>query len=270
MPTPDQVSLLKSAILTGNGVSHGFPTRAGGVSVAPFDALNLGKAVGDDGAAVDVNLDRLCAAVGVPRARLATVSQVHGDRVVVGVVSGDGVELRDGLSGEALSGVVEADAVVAGQGVLAGVRVADCVPVLLHDPVTGVSAAVHAGWRGTHAKIVARTVEVMSRAFGVRARSLRAAIGPSIGPCCYEVGTDLLSKFAADSDFGDCTRVVDGSPRLDLWTANATLLARAGVSMSHVDRLDACTSCDPTRFYSHRRDAGRTGRHLAVIAGGRG
>ena len=131
----------------------------------------------------------------------------------------------------------------------------------------GVAAAIHAGWRGTDAEIVRKTVEAMKRAHGVEASDLAAAIGPAIGRCCYEVGEELAAKFASNPVFG--VSVVDrtrGAPHLDLALANRRLLIAAGVSPGAIDDLAACTCCDAGSFFSHRRDAGRTGRHLAVIA----
>jgi hypothetical protein len=245
---------LRSSLLSAQGVLHGFSLREGGVSKAPFGSLNLGKAVGDDPAAVDENLNRFLSAVGLPRAQLVTVNQVHGDTVVVA---------------EALAGPVDADAIVASDGFAAGVRTADCVPILLHDPQTGVSAAVHAGWKGTVAHIATRTIEAMVRVHGTRPSDLIAAIGPRIGRCCFEVSADLALRFETDAAFGPDT--VDSSRparvTVDLALANRKLLESAGVTALEV--LDFCSSCDSGRFFSHRRDAGRTGRHLAVIAGGR-
>lgn len=264
------MKLLTSRILQAHGAPHAFPTRAGGVSASPFDSLNLGRAVGDDPAAVDENHRRLAAALGLGALPLVTVKQVHGDRVVHAAPGKGGPELRETRAGEPLAGEVEADALVAAAGVALGVRVADCVPILLHDPITGASAAVHAGWRGTVAQIVAKTVAILADEYGARPASIRAALGPAIGPCCFEVGADLAARFASDPAFGPATvRGGEGQPRVDLFAANRRLLEAAGVSAHHIEQVGECTSCRPDLFFSHRRDAGRTGRHLAVIAAGR-
>ncbi|HET9553168.1 MAG TPA: peptidoglycan editing factor PgeF [Anaeromyxobacteraceae bacterium] len=240
------MELLTSRLL--EGFAHGFTTRAGGLSAPPWDALNLGDQVGDDPAAVAGNWRRLEAATGLAFAR---VRQVHGARVVEAAGPSAPVE--------------EADAVVSGRpGVAACVAVADCVPVLLADPVTGAVAAVHAGWRGTVVLAAAEGARALARTAGAPLGRLVTAIGPSIGPCCYEVSEELAARFEAAFGQGVVVRGGPGGPRLDLWTANARALAAAGVE--RVDRLDRCTACDAARFFSHRRDAGRTGRMVGFIA----
>jgi len=239
------MEILRSRLLA--DLPHGFTTRGGGASGAPFDRLNLGDRVGDDPAAVAENWRRLEAATGLGFAR---VRQVHGAAVVE-------------AEAPCLPGR-EADAVLSRRpGVAACVAVADCVPVLLADPATGLVAAVHAGWRGTMAGAAAAGVGALCRAGRAGAGGLVAAIGPSIGPCCYQVSEELAGRFEAA--FGeDVVRRGPGGPRLDLWTANALTLAEAGVRQ--VERLDRCTACEPARFFSHRRDAGRTGRMVGFIA----
>jgi YfiH family protein len=244
------VQILRSGLL--GRFPHGFTTRHGGGSRPPFDALNLGEAVGDDPAAVAENWERLRGETGLAFAR---VRQVHGDRVLVA---------REPWPASARP---EADAVVsATRGVAACVSVADCVPVLLADPRGGAVAAVHAGWRGSIARIAARAVEALAREAGARPCDLIAAIGPSIGPCCYEVAEDLAARFAAELG-DDVVRVGPGAPRLDLWLANERALREAGLGGASVDRLDRCTACDPGLF-SHRRDRGRTGRQVGFVAPG--
>lgn len=228
---------------------HGFSTRAGGVSPSPWDSLNLGGAVGDDPARVEANWRRLEGATGLAFAR---VRQVHGARVVT--------------AAGACSPREEADAVLSRTaGVAACVAVADCVPVLIADPASGTVAAVHAGWRGTVERAAAAAVAAIEAEAGARPRELLAAIGPSIGPCCYEVSGELAARFAAAFGAG----VVDRSrptPHLDLWEANARALGAAGLLPRRIERLGRCTACEARRFFSHRRDAGSTGRQAAWIA----
>lgn len=232
---------LTSRLLEREGVRHGFSTRAGGVSSGPWSSLNLGGSVGDDPAAVAENVRRLAARAGL--AGFAAVHQVHGDRVVEG---------RPGLPPS-----TEADAVLSVPGGPApAVKTADCVPVLLLDRRSGRVAAVHAGWRGTRLRIVARAVEALGEPGAVV-----AAIGPCIGRCCYEVSAELAAEFAGV--FG--ADVVEGR-RLDLVLANRRALREAGVGEAAIEVVGGCTSCDPARFFSHRRDEGRTGRHLSWIS----
>jgi purine-nucleoside/S-methyl-5'-thioadenosine phosphorylase / adenosine deaminase len=227
---------------------HGFTTRDGGVSDPPYDRLNLGGFVGDDPGRVAENWRRLEQATGLAFAR---VRQVHGARVVRADAAGPPVE--------------DADAIVSARaGVAACVSVADCVPVLLADPVSGAVAAVHAGWRGTLARAAAEGVAALAREVGASPAHLLAAIGPSIGPCCYEVSEDLAARFEAE--LGSAALAPGPRPRLDLWRANTRVLALAGVDADRVAVLGRCTSCERDLFFSHRRDAGRTGRQMAFIA----
>jgi YfiH family protein len=241
--------ILESPLLA--AFRHGFTTRQGGVSAPPYDTLNLGGAVGDDPARVAENWRRLEAHTGL---RFARVRQVHGARVLRADAPCDPAE--------------EADVVLtAAEGVAACVSVADCVPVLLADPGTGAVAAVHAGWRGTLARAAAEAVLALGREVGAAPGDLLAAIGPSIGPCCYEVSVDLAARFGAELAGSVATPVAPGGarPHLDLWAANRAVLTAAGVRADQIDLLGACTSCGDL-FFSHRRDAGRTGRQMAFIA----
>jgi YfiH family protein len=242
------MDLVRSRLLA--GFPHGFTTRAGGVSRPPYDALNLGGAVGDDPAAVEQNWSRLRQATGLGFAR---VRQVHGARVVR-------------LDAPAAPSE-EADAVVtAAPGVAATVSVADCVPVLLADPVSGAVAAVHAGWRGTLARVVAAAVAALRAEYGARPGDLLAAIGPSIGPCCYEVSEDLARQFEAQLGPEAAPRTGRPRPHLDLWAANERVLRDAGVGAARVERLGRCTACEREVFFSHRRDAGTSGRQVGFVA----
>jgi YfiH family protein len=237
--------ILSSALLA--GFPHGFTTRRGGVSAPPFDSLNLGGSVGDDPTHVARNWALVEGATGLAFAR---VRQVHGARSV--------------LVGEAGAPAEEADVVVSRTaGVAACVSVADCVPVLLADPVTGAVAAVHAGWRGTLAGAAAEGVRALAAA-GAAPSRLLAAIGPSIGPCCYEVALELAARFA--TELGPAVSVPGQRACVDLWEANAGQLRAAGVDPARIDVLRRCTSCDRETFFSHRREAGRTGRQMAFIA----
>ena len=277
-----------SALLSAAGVAHGFSLRGGGVSVASFASLNLGRAVGDDPGAVEENLGRLARAAGLGGApAFATAAQVHGDRVLV---------LRDGrleellgpgepqqpVSGErgappvgalaphsavAPPGEVAGDAVISlDRRVAAAVRVADCVPVLLYEPSARAAAAVHAGWRGARLSIAGRAVSGLTLASGAEPGQVLAAVGPCIGRCCYEVSRDLAALFRAL--FGAHVADDPGAappPHLDLRACVEASLRRAGLGPGRIEQVGGCTACDPARYFSHRRDRGQTGRHLAFI-----
>lgn len=208
--------------------------------------MNLSWRVGDDPAAVAENLQRFLATSGVRTIR--TAKQVHGDCVFH--VGAEGVQ-ED----------VEADALFVTSDVSVGVYSADCVPVLLGDRRTGAAAAVHAGWRGSLAEIARAALAAFVEA-GSDPRDLVAAIGPAIGPCCYEVSPELAVRFR--ERFGP--EVAQGR-RLDLSLANRRLLEEGGIPAASIDSVGTCTSCDEARFFSHRRDRGRTGRQLSFITG---
>lgn len=223
-----------------------FSTRLGGVSEGEFASLNLGILTEDDPASVVENRTRLCDAVGADPDGATMAWQRHGATVTRarprGIVTpGTVYDHCDGLWSDE-----------PGRAML--LLTADCIPVAIaraggRAPAVGI---FHVGWRGLLAGLVGTGV----RALGVR--GLRAAIGPSIGPCCYEVGEEVATPFR--EAFGDDV-VRDG--KLDLWTSTERALRAAGCD--HVDRFDTCTSCDAEHFFSHRRDNGKTGRQ-GVIA----
>jgi YfiH family protein len=252
MTRPTSPAFLMSALLP---VPHGFATREGGVSEGPFASLNLGFSTGDAQERVLENLRRMAAAARAPLGALCRVSQVHGDRVLQ-ARGGEGEALRP-VEGEADGLWTEAP------GTWVAVGTADCVPVLLVDPDGQRVAAVHSGWRGTDADISARAVEALV-AKGARPERLLAAVGPCIQRCCYEVSGELATRFTGR--FGpEVVEATGAQPKLDLSRAVRATLLGAGLKPAHVDVLPACTACEPARFFSHRRDAGRTGRHLNYV-----
>ncbi|MBN1210135.1 MAG: peptidoglycan editing factor PgeF [Myxococcaceae bacterium] len=237
-------------------VPHGFATRSGGVSEGRYASLNLGFTVGDVRERVEENYRRLAAAVGAPLGALHTVKQVHGDRVLRASGGQATPALKPRLG--------DADALWTEQaGDWVGVSTADCVPVLLVDPEKKRVAAIHSGWRGTDADVSARAVEALVAA-GSRPERLLVAVGPAIQQCCYVVSSQLAGHFA--KRFGSDVVVARGDEfRLDLSRAVVLTLRRVGVKMANMDVLQECTSCDSARFFSHRRDSGRTGRHINFV-----
>jgi YfiH family protein len=222
------MSLLRSPLLSDAGFAHAFPERS------------------DDDAA-------LLAALGVPS--IAQVKQVHGGRCV---------DAR-----EALSGPTEADAIVARAGgapSAIGVRVADCVPVLLAS-AAGDVAVIHAGWRGVVGGVLAAGVAALS-GDGDRG-TLLAAVGPCIGPCCFEVGDDVAAAIAASC--GSAKDVVHPSgagrtkPHVNLRAAVRAQLVAAGLRGERIDGVPGCTRHEAARFHSFRRDGAGSGRMLAAI-----
>lgn len=250
------MSAIRSRLLSEHGIAHGFSTREGGVSAPPFDALNLARTVGDDAAAVAENHRRLAADVGYDVARLFETSQVHG-AVVRAIEAGDRVDVvRD----------VRADALVAPRaGDVVGVRTADCLPLLLADPESGAVAAIHAGWRGVVAGVVVAGLEALCARSGAPASRLVAAIGPCIRAESFEVGAEVAEQLAAVSHGTPVVVAREPRPHVDLVRAVLAQLEALGVPRASIDDVGGDTFADPARFFSHRRDADRSGRHLAVI-----
>jgi YfiH family protein len=204
---------------------------------------------------------RVAATIGVPPERLVHLEQVHGRRVVT---------IRRGEPRQAGGGRPRADILVSDDpSVALVVQVADCVPLLMADSRTGAVAAVHAGWRGTLAGAAPAAVAALAEEFGARPEDLLVALGPSIGPCCYTVGADVIAAFRS-SGFREVlgrwfTQDGDGKARLDLWTANEDQLTAAGVRAGRITTSRLCTSSHPAVFHSYRRDGRGTGRLAAVI-----
>ncbi|MBN2387387.1 MAG: peptidoglycan editing factor PgeF [Anaerolineales bacterium] len=230
-------------------------TRRGGVSPAPWAALNLGGTVGDDPQLVAENRRRAFAALGRAPDSLYDVWQVHGtDVVVAGAPRSPERPLR------------QADVILTDRpGVTLFMRFADCVPVLLHDPQHGVVGIAHAGWMGTVRGTARAAVEALVKHFNSNPAELQAAIGPSIGSDHYEVGPDVVVQVR--QAFGDAADQLlapsNGRMRLDLWAANQLLLEQAGVRQIEVSGI--CTACHVDDWYSHRLEKGRTGRFGAMI-----
>jgi len=233
-------------------VPHGFTTRAGGVSTPPYDSLNLGLSSGDDEAPVAENRRRVLEAFGVMQGEVCAFHQVHSAEVV---------EARPSWFER------EADGMVTNRpGLLLVVSTADCLPVLFHDPVQGVVGAAHCGWRGTVGGIAGEVVRRMVRCYGSSPADLRVAFGPSILGPCYQVGEEVVAAFR-EAGFPERVATPDdeGRFRLDVAAANRWTLERSGVRPENIWESGLCTHCDPERFFSHRRDRGRTGRHWAVV-----
>lgn len=255
--------ILTSSLLASLGFRHGFSTRLGGVSAPPFDSLDF--AVQRDPEGLRENQRRLAEAVGFDPAKLHQVTQVHG--VDVATADGDPAHLL----------ARKADALIAepGSDFAVAVRVADCVPVLVVDPASGRVAAVHAGWRGVEAKILAAVIARMT-AGGHDAGAYAAAIGPCIGACCFETGEDVATRIAASSSEDVVARRDRGAGKahVDLRLAVRTQLRALGISDDRIDDVPSsdasgCTRCDASRFHSYRRDGDASGRLVGVVVAGR-
>lgn len=233
-------------------VPHAFTTRGGGVSRAPFASLNLGLSSGDDESSVAENRRRVLAAFGTDEGGACAFHQVHGCRVLTG---------RPSWFAE------EADAVVSDTpGLVLVVSTADCLPLLFHDPVTGAVGAAHCGWRGTVQGLAAKTLARLSALYGCDPATVRVAFGPAILAERYQVGEEVVAEFERAGFPGD-VYAPDGTGKflLDVAAANRWALLEGGVRPEHLWESGLCTYGDAARFYSHRRDRGRTGRHWALI-----
>ena len=245
------------------GAAHGFSTRLGGVSPAPWDSLNLGANRGDDPANVEENFRRFCAAAGADSAVLVKNHQVHGGLV-------RSVTAQDIMTSPGAPGVYEADGLITDvPGLCLTIFSADCIPVLLYDPKKRVIAAAHAGWRGTALGIAGRAAEKMQSDYGCAPEHILAAIGPGISPCCFETHADVPDGLRAGlgPDAEDYIRPLPGGEKfsVDLKGANARWLRRAGLIPEHIAVCPACTACSRREFWSHRLLGNRRGSMAAVI-----
>ncbi len=240
-------------------VSHAFCTRREGVSAGAFESLNFSASEGDPEECVRVNWDRTAEAFGLSRRQFFNVRQVHGNEVLA---------IDDPAFMTFTCQPLRYDAIVTDKpGLALCIRTADCVPILLADARRGIVAAVHAGWRGTSLGVAARAVDCLRDRFSSEPRDLLAAVGPAIGPCCYEVDAPVHRAMEALGP-GQTSFLVPAGPgkwRFDLAAANRAQLLGQGLSPERIHLSGECTSCDPERWFSHRRDAGRTGRHLNFI-----
>jgi polyphenol oxidase len=250
---------------------HGFSTRGGGVSVAyGGHSLNLGWTKEDEASSVAENRRRFVGTVaeGFP---LVGMRQVHSD--IVRVVRAEDGALEGRLATADGRALLDGDGLLTDvPGVLLGVGTADCVPVLVADVRKMVVGAFHAGWRGTVARIVEKGIGMMGAEYGSRPEDLAAAVGPSIGSCCYAVGGEVRSEFEGRFGYaGQLFREVNGGQmHLDLWEANRRQLLDAGVGAARIVMVGECTACardagGGLRYFSHRGERGVAGRMLSVV-----
>ena len=275
------LQILESRALAKLGwLVHGFSTRPGGESqLDGKSALNLGFTDWDEPTRVSGNRANFAAALSSGEMALVTLRQFHSDVIHVATVAASDAPHADALATHT-------------PGLLLGAQTADCVPILLADTRLRVVAAIHAGWRGTLSRIAVKTLGRMRMEFGTRPRDVVAALGPSIGRCCYEVGSDVARSFAAQ--FQNAANWFDGPydqlaygedplwlpwltmmppghvpppPRvqLDLRASNRWQLVDAGVPEKQIDVSDLCTACRPDLLFSYRREGAKTGRMMAVI-----
>ena len=262
---------------------HGFSTRIGGSSRAyGGKALNLGFSKDDSRSAVERNRTAFLRAVGATTGKkawpLITLRQVHSD-----IIHCIDSQPNDELAGDGL--------ITAASGLLLAIQTADCLPIILVDSKRHAVGVFHAGWRGTAKRIIEKGVGAMRHHFSSRSRDLRAAIGPGIHSCCYEVGEDVREKFQSQFAYADklfreveevdpvrekypmlfLTARAPGHsvlPKkifLDLVEANRQQLLSVGVPAKSIEASSLCTNCNPDLLFSYRREKGRTGRMMGVV-----
>jgi YfiH family protein len=235
-------------------LAQGFSTRTGGCSTGPYATLNLGPATGDLRSRVATNRQRFFAVFGLTPKKVHGVKQVHGKKILV---------VREKEVAGAETSLPEADGLVTAlPGVAVATVHADCVPIIIVDPVHRAVAAVHAGWRGTLAGIVFSALETMGAEYQTDPGDCWAAIGPAIGKCCYEVPQERIDLFY--SRWPELAGGEEPAGRLDLAGINRELLQKAGLAGGNIDLAGICTSCRQEEFFSYRRDRGETGRMLSL------
>ncbi|HHD72621.1 MAG TPA: peptidoglycan editing factor PgeF [Epsilonproteobacteria bacterium] len=221
-------------------------------------AFSLALHTGEKREDILANRKHLIQKLSVARETVWVVAnQTHSDHVAV-------IDKREMRGWEYLEDAVEdCDALVTDQeDMMLTILTADCVPVLLFDPVRRVVAAVHAGWRGTEAEIVSKTIKVMKERFGSEPSDMIAGVGPAIGKCCYEVGEDVTSHFAA---YPEALEQHGEKSQLDLPEINRRQMIAAGLSETHIEMSAICTACDVDHFFSYRKEQGCSGRFMSVI-----
>jgi YfiH family protein len=238
-----------------DGLLHGFIGRRGGKSVGPYAGLNTSYRVGDDPRVVSQNVCDMKQVVGIHDGRIITMKQVHGDQII---------EVKDKNIKEA----GEADGMLTREkDAFLGVLTADCVPVLFIAADRKIAAVVHAGWRGTLAGIAAKTVRLLNSQHGISPEAVEAALGPAIGPCCYQVKEDvsrpLVERWGKIAEL--CVEHRNGKTYLDLRRLNRAILEQAGVTSQQIYQVGPCTSCAPDEFFSYRRTRKDTGRQISFI-----
>lgn len=243
---------------------HFVSSRRGGYSNGPFASLNIGFHVGDNNLAVIKNRQKLANALGIDLSGFTYANQMHSSNVALVGEAGRGKG-----SGEMDSAIENTDAMVTNvKRICLCVQVADCVPVLMYDPVERVIAAVHAGWRGILKRIVPAAVEKMIKHYGSQAQNIVAGIGPSNGPCCYEVEEDV--KIETLISLGAINGIISHGKKpgkfiFDQWSAVKMQLKESGLKEPHIELAGICNQCNYQTFFSNRAGKGLTGRYAAGI-----
>lgn len=254
--------LTSDGFTAAGGAVHGFSTRLGGVSEGIFASLNLSTTRGDDPDRVRENYRRFCAAIGADVSHVVMTHQVHG--TVIRTVGANDVKNDLCRQEEPACDGLITDV----PGLALAVFTADCIPILLYDPVKRVIAAVHAGWRGTAGNIAGKAARQMQTDYSCRPGDILAAIGPGISACCFETHADVPDAMTAALGELAASHMIsleNGKFRVDLKGINAGLLERVGLEPDHIEISSDCTACLPEKYWSHRITQGRRGNQAAMI-----
>lgn len=243
-----------------NSIRHFITTREDGLSAPPYESLNLGLHVNDDPSSVVRNRSRLAAEMEIAPFYFTFAKQVHGNKIAI--IS---KQMRGSGSTDYETAIEDTDAMITNaEDVCLMILVADCVPILFYDPVKRVIGAAHAGWKGTVQRIASRVVESMTKVYGSNPSDILAGIGPSIGPCCYQVGEEVVSQVESHLGKEFIKRNPSGETFFDMWEANRAQLLASGIRYADIEVAEICTCCNVDKFYSYRFE-GQTGRFGAGI-----
>lgn len=240
----EEVQYYTSPLIESTGfVKHFFSTRKGGVSEGFYKSLNLGIFTNDLSNNIDENFKRILKASRMENSKITYLFQVHGNRFYF--VDENNFEDICGKDGDAI--------ITSSKEIALGVFTADCVPIILVDTKNKVVAVVHAGWKGTYQGTVEQVIKFMIDKMKCNAENIIAALGPAIGPCCFEVGEEVAKKFSLVTNR-------DGKYFVDLWSENKEQILKCGVKENNIEISNLCTMCNDEMFFSYRRDNGKTGR----------
>lgn len=253
--------MLENWMILDPKLTVGFSTRMGGVSQGDWSSLNCAFHVNDNPQNVIKNRESIANTVGFPFDAWTSAEQVHGNEVYRVTVEDKG---KGRFSRE--SAIQSKDALITNEAdIWLTSFYADCVPLYFFDPVSRAVGLAHAGWKGTVSTIAAMTIQSMSDELGCRIENLRTAIGPSIGPCCYEVDDHVAQHFKQAGMTYALTAKDNGRYWLDLKEINRQIMIKAGIMSSHIEISRLCTACHRQQFFSHRKEMGKTGRMMSWI-----
>jgi YfiH family protein len=250
------IKYLKSDILDNANLVHAFSTRIGGNTPAPLNSFSLGTTgMTEFKNSINDNRKKICEVLGIDHNRIINPEQKHTDNIKIVKTHYEDVSNTDGI-------------ITAAKGLVVLLLFADCTPIILYAPKEQVIGVIHAGWRGTAKKIARKAISLFESEFNVSPNSVKAAIGPAIGQCCYPVSyeTYFELKNTINSNYDNIFKYTENSDKvkIDLKLLNFTQLREAGVQ--DIDVLEDCTSCNNSLFYSYRAENGKTGRHGAIAS----